>query len=159
MFRTFARPLAAALVFGGLAMTAQAATDDQSVNTLITKPSPHSVAETVAKMKAALEGAGITIFGEVDHAKGAASVDLELDDAVVLMFGNPRIGTPLMQSNIRAGLDLPLKALIYSKGGITYVAYLDPAELKARYGLDGVDPVIARITGALNNFSNAAITE
>ena len=122
----------------------------------ITKTSPHSVEKTVAQLTAAIEGAGAKVFAVVDHAAGAKKVDAKLAPATLVIFGNPKIGTPVMQANIRAGLDLPLRVLVFEKDGKTTIGYLDPAKLKQRYEISGADEVFAKITGALNKLTDAA---
>jgi len=81
---------------------------------IVHKVSPHSVSTTMDRLQAAVEGAGATVFARVDHAGGAASVDLELRPTELLIFGNPKLGTPAMQDNQTAGLDLPLRVLAYA---------------------------------------------
>lgn len=122
----------------------------------ITKTSPHSVEKTVAQLTAAIEGAGAKVFAVVDHAAGAKKVDAKLAPATLVIFGNPKIGTPVMQANIRAGLDLPLRVLVFEEDGKTKIGYLDPAKLKQRYEISGADEVFAKITGALNKLTDAA---
>jgi uncharacterized protein (DUF302 family) len=104
---------------------------------LITLASRYSVQETLDKLEAALRAAAVTIFARIDHAAGAASVGLDLRPTELLIFGNPKGGTPLMQANQMIGLDLPLRALAWAdaKGGVN-VTYTDIAWLAARYHLD-----------------------
>lgn len=126
------------------------------MNTLISKSSPHSVAETADKFVAAVKGAGATVFAVVDHAKGAMSVDMKLAPAVVVIFGNPKLGTPPMQINAQIGLDLPLKVLIREQGGATVIEYLDPAALKDRYKIEGAEKTFKMMTGALDKLTSKA---
>jgi len=79
---------------------------------LVTVTSDKSVAETMDALEAAVTGAGATVFARIDHQKGAASVDLEMPAAQTLIFGNPKLGTPAMQADLRAALYLPLKVAI-----------------------------------------------
>lgn len=122
----------------------------------IVKSSPHSVEKTVSQLTAAIEGAGAKVFAVVDHAAGASNVGAELAPSTLVIFGNPKIGTPIMQNNIRAGLDLPLRVLVFEDARETKIGYLDPAALKARYGIEGIDEVFAKVTGALNKLTDAA---
>ena len=78
---------------------------------MIAKTSPHSVSETMDRLEAAVTAAGATIFARVDHAAGAGKVDMELRPTQLLIFGNPKLGTPAMQDAQTAGLDLPLRVL------------------------------------------------
>lgn len=127
---------------------------------LVRVQSAYSVEETLDRLAAALESKGITVFARIDHAAGAASIDAELGDSELLIFGAPKLGTPLMQENPEIGLDLPLKALAYQDdAGDVWLIYTDPEELKARYGMANSDPVFETMTGALANFSAAATAE
>jgi uncharacterized protein (DUF302 family) len=104
---------------------------------LITVPSNYSVKETLDRLEAALKGAGITIFARVDHGGGATSVGLALRPTELLIFGNPKGGTPLMQANQKVGLDLPLRVLAWEdEAGNCNLTYNDIDWLAARYGLD-----------------------
>jgi len=116
--------------------------------------SKNSFADTVAKLKAAIEASPAKLVALVDHAAGAASVNLPLEPSTLFIFGNPAIGTPVMQANPLAGLDLPLKMLVYVDGGQVKVAYVSGEQLAARYKLEKLS--IERIDAALGRFSAAA---
>ena len=81
---------------------------------------------------------------------------MELADATLIIFGAPQIGTPVMQENILAGLDLPIRVLIWDDGGQTKIGYLDPAALANRYKVEGADKALKQMTGALNTFTDGA---
>ncbi|VAW18831.1 hypothetical protein MNBD_ALPHA09-1266 [hydrothermal vent metagenome] len=147
MVRTLYVLLFATLIFN----SAQAGPDN-----MIIKTSPHSVAVTAANFVAAVKGAGATVFAVVDHAKGAKSVDMDLAPATVVIFGNPKLGTPPMQVNPLVGLDLPLKVLIWDKDGTTMIGYLDPQALKARYDIQGADKTFQTMAGALKKLTDKA---
>ncbi|MBV9802504.1 MAG: DUF302 domain-containing protein [Solirubrobacterales bacterium] len=100
---------------------------------LTTKVSPVSVAETVARLSKLVTDRGLKLFGVIDHSGEAHAVGLELRDTKVLIFGNPRAGTPVMQAAPQAALDLPLKVLVWDDGGQTKLTYTAPAALAARY--------------------------
>jgi len=123
----------------------------------IIKDSPYSVKITADKLEAVIEAGPPTMFARVDHAAGARAIELELQDATVLIFGAPQVGTPVMQQNILAGLDLPMKVLVWRDGDQTKVGYLDPAALKERYGITGAEKSFEQMTGALNKFTDLAI--
>lgn len=126
-------------------------------NGLITMKSPYSVDETLDRFEQALKAKGMTIFTRIDHAKGAAGVDLELRPTTVLIFGNPKIGTLLMQSNQTAGIDLPLKLLAWQDAdGQVWIAYNDPGYIAKRHNITDRDPVIAKMRKAMSNFTAAA---
>lgn len=116
------------------------------------------VATTMDALKAAVEGAGATVFARVDHAGGAAKVDLELSDSQLLIFGNPKLGTPAMQDDALAGLYLPLKVLVYETAeGDVFLAYEDPkAMLSALDGISGEGEYIQKMTGALGKLTGKA---
>ena len=122
----------------------------------IIKDSKHSVSDTADKLVAIIEKAPPTLFARVDHAAGAKKAGLELPDSTMVMFGAPAIGTPIMQGNIKAGLDLPIRVLIWDDGGQTKIGYLDPAALKARYSVAGADKAFEGMAGALNKFTDGA---
>lgn len=124
---------------------------------LIMKKSAHGVAETLDRLEAALKAKGLTIFGRVDHAAGAAEAGLELRGTALLIFGNPRLGTPLMQANRTVAIDLPQKALAFEDGeGQVWLAYNDPTYLAERHDITGRDPLIAKIAAALDGFTDEA---
>ncbi|MGN6871270.1 MAG: DUF302 domain-containing protein [Solirubrobacteraceae bacterium] len=100
---------------------------------LVTKDSPVSVAETVARLATLIAERGLTLFGVIDHSGEAHAVGLELRETKVLIFGNPKGGTPVMQAAPLAALDLPLKVLVWDDGGQTKLTYIAPAALAARY--------------------------
>lgn len=122
----------------------------------IIKDSKHSVKETSDKLEAIIEKAPPTLFARVDHAAGAEKAGLKLQDATLLIFGAPKIGTPIMQDNIKAGLDLPIRVLIWDENGQTKIGYLDPQTLKNRYGLESADKALEGMTGALKKFTDGA---
>ena len=122
----------------------------------IIKDSASNVEATADKLIAAVENAGATVFARVDHAAGAASIDTELSPMTLVMFGNPRLGTPILQNAPRAGLDLPIRVLIWDEEGTTKIGYLDPAELKARYQVSGADKSFEMMAGALGKLTDAA---
>ncbi|HUO19030.1 MAG TPA: DUF302 domain-containing protein [Steroidobacteraceae bacterium] len=98
--------------------------------------SAHSVPQTAARLEALLQERGVLIFARIDFSADAARAGLELRPEQLLIFGNPRAGTPLMQAEAVAGLDLPLKALIYEDGaGTAWIAWNDPAYIVGRHAL------------------------
>jgi uncharacterized protein (DUF302 family) len=142
------------LVFGAL-ITGQATAEGDG---LIIKKSDFGVIKTLDRLGIALERAGIKVFSRIDHAKGAQSVGMELAPTAVIIFGTPKIGTPLMTSNPAIGLDLPLKAVAWqSSDGVVKLAYTDPAWLAKRYGIEDRDKVFKKMNGALAKFTEMAV--
>jgi len=99
----------------------------------------------------------MNIFARIDHAAGAKKVDMTLEPTELVIFGNPKIGTALMNCGPSIAIDLPLKALIWQDADSqTWLGYNDPAYLTERHELEGCDKVIAKVAGALAAFSKAA---
>ena len=125
---------------------------------LVEAESPHDVATVVERITAALRARGVTLFATIDHAAGARAVGLELPDEVVLVFGSPAGGTPVMQADPRAGIDLPLRVLVWTEGGTTRVAHRDPAELAEQFQLGGSTDALAGLQGLLDHVVAAAVS-
>jgi len=103
---------------------------------LITMPSSFGPKETMDRLETEVTAKGLTIFARIDHAAGAAQVDLPLRPTQLLIFGNAKAGTPLMQSSQEVGIDLPLKALVWQDAaGHTWLSYNDLHWLAKRHGL------------------------
>ena len=118
---------------------------------LTTRASDHGPKETMDRLAAAVTGRGMTILARIDHAAAAAAVGLALRPTEVLIFGNPTAGTPLMQAAQTAGIDLPLRALVWlDEEGKTWLAYNDPRWLAQRHGVDrGAEATLGAMTAAL----------
>lgn len=126
---------------------------------LTVKPSPHDVAKTVDRLEAAVKSRGAVVVAKVDHAAAAQANGLSLRPTVLVLFGNPKLGTPLMQSQQTAGLDLPLRVLIWQDaGGATQVGYTPAAAVAARHGITDRNDAVERIAGALAAIVNEATT-
>jgi uncharacterized protein (DUF302 family) len=102
---------------------------------IVSKISPASVADTVAKLLGLLEQKGVQVFTVVDHSGAAKEHGIDLRDTKLVIFGSPVAGTPVMQVAPLAALDLPLKILIWDNAGVTTLSYVSPLTLAARYGL------------------------
>jgi uncharacterized protein (DUF302 family) len=124
-----------------------------AIDGLITVPSKYGPKETMERLEAEVRAKGLTIFARIDHAAGAAAAGLLLDPTELLIFGNAKGGTPLMQTVQTIGIDLPLKALVWQdKSGATWISYNDPAWLAKRHGM-GVEA--EKTTGAMTALLNA----
>ena len=127
---------------------------------LITKESPYTADETFEKLQEVVTAKGLHIMAIVPHDKAAASVDLELRPTRVLIFGNPKVGTLLMQSNQSIGIDLPLKVLVHeNEDGTVYVSYFDATFLTNRHGITDKTEVVQKVNAALDGITNAVIAE
>ncbi|WP_095589998.1 DUF302 domain-containing protein [Actibacterium ureilyticum] len=136
----------------GLAASPSSAEPD-----LMQVPSAQDVASTMDALQAAVTGAGATVFARVDHAGGARGVGMDLADSQLLIFGNPKLGTPAMQADPLAGLFLPLKVLVYADGdGQVWLAYEDPGDMFADLDVPADAEVVKMMTGALGKLTAAA---
>jgi uncharacterized protein (DUF302 family) len=127
---------------------------------LVTIASAHSVKDTIDRVEAIVKSKGLTVFARVDHAAGAKEVGMPLAPTLLLIFGNPKGGTPLMQAKQQVGIDLPLKVLAWQdSGGKTWLGYNDPHWIAQRHGLGHeVDPTVNAVSGALTAISKEATT-
>ena len=125
---------------------------------LVRKQSPHTVVETIDRLEVAIKEKGLTVFNRIDHAAGAKKVDQDLRPTMLIIFGSPAVGTPLMQAQQTMGLALPLKVLSWEDAdGKVWLAYETPADMAAAHGVPKDNPAIKRITGALDGFTDAAV--
>ena len=153
----YARLTVAPLLILGLALFSTDPAEAQEHGAWVVKTSPHSVPDTVAKLTSAIEGAGAGVAAVVDHAAGATKAGMELPPTTLVIFGNPKLGTPLMQENRRLGIDLPMRVLVWQDGDTTRVGYLEPESMASRYGIAADNASIKTMTGALDKLTNAAI--
>ena len=125
---------------------------------LMSMRSTNGPKETMNRLETEVKAKGMTVFARIDHAAGAAAVGLRLRPTEVLIFGNAKGGTPLMQAAQTIGIDLPLKALVWQDGsGDTWLSYNDPNWFAKRHGLDReVEATINAMTGALEAIARAA---
>lgn len=129
-------------------------------STLVRKASPYSVQETLNRLEAIVRGKGATVFARVDHAAGAAKAGMELRPTALLIFGNPKLGTPIMLKEQQAGLDLPMKALAYQDvDGKVWLTYRHPQSMGAAHGLPANAPETTKVAKVLDALTNAAIKQ
>ena len=110
-------------------------------------PSRYSVDETIRRLDEVVRGKGLGVFARIDHRAGAREAGLDMQEEQVLIFGNPRAGTPLMVARPLAGLDLPLRVLVWrAADGRVWVSYQDAAFIAKRYGLpDGLEKNVSAV--------------
>jgi uncharacterized protein (DUF302 family) len=120
----------------------------------MTKTSRHSYANTIAELSNAIRDAGNTIFATIDQSAAAAGVGLTLRPTSLLVFGNPRGGTPVMEGFPLVALELPLKLLVWQDGAAVNVSYVPMSEIAARYGVAGMDTQVAAMDRALDTLTN-----
>jgi uncharacterized protein (DUF302 family) len=128
------------------------------IDGLITTQSSFDPETTLQKLEAIVQAKGLTVFAKVDHAAGAAQVGLPLRPTTLVIFGNAKGGTPLMQAAQTSGIDLPLKALVWQDAsGVTWLSYNDPAWVAKRHGLPhDVEAQIKALGDVLHAFAVAA---
>ncbi|MCU7876409.1 MAG: DUF302 domain-containing protein [Candidatus Thiodiazotropha sp. (ex Lucinoma borealis)] len=124
---------------------------------LINVSSQFTVQETADRFVAAVEKAGLKVFNRIDHAAGAAKVDKSLRPTQLIIFGSPKVGTALLTSDQRVGIDLPLKALAWQDAeGKVWLSYNSPDYLFNRFAINDRAKVKKKITGALAKLSQSA---
>jgi uncharacterized protein (DUF302 family) len=124
---------------------------------LVTVKSSYKAKETADRVERLAKGRGMTLFDRIDHAEGARTAGMSLRPTEVLIFGNPKGGTPLMMCDQRVGIDLPLKMLVWEDGnGVVWIGYSDPENLKDRYGIKGCDEVLGKMKGFLGKLASDA---
>lgn len=120
-------------------------------------PAQGSVEAVTNRLAAAVEGAGARVFARVDHAAGAAEAGMELRPAQLLVFGNPKLGTPAMQDDPRAGLMLPLRVLVYEdEDGQVWLTYEEVEEMFDDLDIDDDADYVERMEDALENLTDKA---
>ena len=113
--------------------------------------------ETMDRLEAEIRAQGMTVFARIDHATGAAETGLKLRPTELIIFGNARGGTPLMQSMQTVGIDLPLKALVWEDAsGTTWLSYNEPSWIAQRHAVTNIEPVVSKMSAALSAMARKA---
>jgi len=124
---------------------------------LISKKSNHSVKVTLDRLENVLKKKGITIVKRWSHDEGGKKAGIPLRPTELLIFGNPKMGTHFFTSNQTSGIDLPMKALAWQdKEGQVWLTYNDPSYIAGRHEIKNRSEIVKKMTGALNNLTNAA---
>ena len=140
-----------------LMVTAMVAELAEAAGGLVTKRSQNSVTETMNRLERAVTERDLVVIARVDHAGAAQKAGMVLRPTQLLIFGNPKAGTPLMQSAQSVGIDLPLKALAWEdETGQVWIAYNDPAWLAARHDVKDRAELVKAMTTALEALTDAA---
>lgn len=131
----------------------------KSESDIVKKASPYSVSETMDKFEAILKKKGLSVFARIDHRKNAQGAEMDMNDAQVLIFGNPKAGTAIMKQDVAAALDLPMRVAVYKDNdGKVFLAYHKPAGLAGLYSLEG-NKALPKLTGGLDKLTSAAIAK
>lgn len=129
----------------------------QAADGIKTIESKYSVKQTLNRLTATLTKKGIRVIARVNHAAAAKAADMKLPPTELLIFGNPKLGTPLMQTERSIALDLPMKVLAWEdKDGTVKVSYTTPETLKARHNVSGRDEIFGKMSNALGALTAAA---
>lgn len=124
---------------------------------LVSVKSSHSVKDTTDRLVKTLETKGMTVFNRINHAEGAKKAGSTLPPTELVIFGNPKVGTPLMVCSRSVAIDLPQKALIWEDAqGEVWLYYNNPTYLAERHDITGCQEVLKKVAGALKNFAAAA---
>ena len=123
---------------------------------MIVKRSAYGYRVTVSRLSEAIERRGLRLFSRIDHAAAARAAGLELPDEEVVVFGNPRAGTPLMWSDPRIGIELPLRILVWADAEGVSLGYRDPRELAAGYDVAGFKPTLELMATLLADLAGEA---
>jgi len=131
-----------------------------ALESLISIESKYSAKETADRFESIIQSKGLTLFARIDHQKNASGVNLDLRATEVIIFGNPKIGTLLMQCAQNSAIDLPQKVLISEDSQKrVWLSYNNPEYIKVRHNIQGCDQVINKVSGVLNKLSIEATTK
>lgn len=131
-----------------------------AVDGMIDVESAYSVKETADRLESILNQKGMTVFNRINHSDAAGKVGIQLRETELIIFGNPKVGSPLMKCRQSVAIDLPQKALVHEDAdGKVWISYNDPAYLKKRHGISGCDAVLLKVGKALAGISTAAASK
>jgi uncharacterized protein (DUF302 family) len=123
---------------------------------MVVKQSTRDYAETLSRLIEAIERRGLTVFARIDHAAGARAAGMDLADEEVVLFGNPRSGTPLMQADPTVGIELPLRVLVWRSPDAVLLGYRDPRELDGVYELTANRATLEQMAALLDSLLSEA---
>ncbi len=126
-----------------------------SASDIVKKSSSHSVKETMDKFETLIKSKGLTVFARINHTKNAADIDMAMNDAEVIIFGNPKGGTVLMKNDVATSLDLPLRVAVYKDNDDkVWISYHNPQALKDSYNISSGEKVLNKVEGALGKLTS-----
>lgn len=127
---------------------------------LVKLESPYTVKETADRFESIIKNKGLSLFARVNHSKNASGVGLTLRPTETIIFGNPKVGTPLMQCAQNIAIDLPQKILVSQDADDkVWLSYNNPSYLKARHEIVGCDELIVNVSGVLSSLSKATVAK
>lgn len=144
----------------GVVFAVTLAASAQAADGMVNIESSFTVKETANRMERILNEKGMTVFNRINHGQGATNVGIELRDTELLIFGNPKVGSPLMQCRQSVAIDLPQKALVWQDESSTvWISYNEPEYLAKRHEIAGCDTLISNINKALAGMATKAAKE
>lgn len=144
------------LIFAGLTLAACAPATQELGDVLIEKPSAWSVSITTDRLVKEAEDKGAIIFARINHGTGAQNIGANIGDIELLIFGNPKMGAPLMGEQARIGLDLPLKILVWQEDGQTIMGFNDPAKIGQWYSFTLPNKTLTKMRNVLEHVTREA---
>lgn len=144
------------LLVVSFAMASVLASGFAMADSLVKKESKHGVGETMDRFEKIVKSKGLTVFNRINHQAAAKKVGMDMNEAEVLIFGSPKLGTAIMKFDAAAGLDLPLRVVVYTgNDGKTWIAYHNPQSLKDSYDV-AKSPALAKAEGAVGKMTDKA---
>ena len=132
----------------------------EAADGVINVQSTSTVKETADRLEIVLKEKGMTVFNRIQHSEGASKAGVELRDTELILFGNPKVGSPLMKCQQSVAIDLPQKALIWEdEKGTVWISYNDPRYLETRHTIAGCEEVLSKIEKALANIAASAASK
>jgi uncharacterized protein (DUF302 family) len=132
---------------------------DTQAQQMVTHESAHDAEQTVSLLKSQIETMDVQLMQHINHSQNAEKAGMDLSPVHVLMFGNPKVGTQLMQTDPEVAVELPLKILVYEKQGKTFISYKDPTQLGNEYDLQNHRDILQKMKEVLEKVSGAAIKQ
>lgn len=123
----------------------------------VLKTSTKSVEDVTSALKKAITNAGAQVFAEIDHAASAKAAGIELQPTILIIFGNPKIGTQIIQQDRRVGLQLPLHVLVWNDNGSTKISYENPTVISNRYNIKSDDENLQKLVIAVAKLTDASL--
>lgn len=144
--------IAKVILFAAIAMPVMASAGD-----VIKKASAHNVQDTMDSFEKIIKSKGMDVFARINHQENASGVSMKMNEAQVLIFGNPKGGTVIMQQDPAVSLDLPMRVAVYKDNdGKVWISYHNPQGLKDNYSVSGAAKVLDKVEGGLDKLTSAA---
>lgn len=144
-------------IMGLILLAACSGTQQSADSAMIIKPSSYDVATTMDRLEAEVHERGAKVVAVIDHGAAGRKSGIDLPDMQVLIFGDPKQGSPLIAQYPKIGIDLPLKVLVWQdKQGHTQMGFTDPIKMGQWYGIEATDPTLTKMRGVLEHVTREA---